>query len=78
MEGVDTAYPGDVVGLVNAAALRVGDTLYDGRRLCFPPMPTFTPEHLAVGHRPLEAIQAWHSPVRPSRCCAGPGARGAR
>ncbi|MDB1090074.1 peptide chain release factor 3 [Streptomyces sp. ACA25] len=45
---VDTAYPGDVVGLVNAAALRVGDTLYDGKRVEFPPMPTFAPEHFAV------------------------------
>ncbi len=45
---VDTAYPGDVVGLVNAAALRVGDTLYDGQPALFPPMPTFAPEHFAV------------------------------
>ncbi|MCX4549753.1 peptide chain release factor 3 [Streptomyces sp. NBC_01387] len=45
---VDTAYPGDVVGLGNAAALRVGDTLYDGPSAQFPPMPTFAPEHFAV------------------------------
>ncbi|EFE79066.1 peptide chain release factor 3 [Streptomyces filamentosus] len=45
---VDTAYPGDVVGLVNAAALRVGDTLYGGPPALFPPMPTFAPEHFAV------------------------------
>lgn len=45
---VDTAYPGDVVGLVNAAALRVGDTLYGGQPALFPPMPTFAPEHFAV------------------------------
>lgn len=45
---VDTACPGDVVGLVNAAALRVGDTLYDGSPALFPPMPTFAPEHFAV------------------------------
>ncbi|MEW2636426.1 peptide chain release factor 3 [Streptomyces sp. NPDC048389] len=45
---VDTAYPGDVVGLVNATALRVGDTLYDGPPALFPPMPTFAPEHFAV------------------------------
>lgn len=45
---VDTAYPGDVVGVVNAAALRVGDTLYDGPPALFPPMPTFAPEHFAV------------------------------
>ncbi|THA25439.1 peptide chain release factor 3 [Streptomyces sp. RKND-216] len=45
---VETAYPGDVVGLVNATALRVGDTLYSGQRAVFPPMPTFAPEHFAV------------------------------
>ncbi|WP_328329238.1 peptide chain release factor 3 [Streptomyces sp. NBC_00455] len=45
---VDIAYPGDVVGLGNAAALRVGDTLYDGPPAMFPPMPTFAPEHFAA------------------------------
>ncbi|MFH0241843.1 peptide chain release factor 3 [Streptomyces sp. HK10] len=45
---VDVAYPGDVVGLVNATALRVGDTLYTGPPAAFPPMPTFAPEHFAV------------------------------
>ncbi|RPF26148.1 peptide chain release factor 3 [Georgenia muralis] len=45
---VDLAYPGDVVGLVNATDLRVGDTLHDGRRVEFPPLPTFAPEHFAV------------------------------
>jgi len=45
---VETAYPGDVVGLVNANALRVGDTLHTGPRADFPPMPTFAPEHFAV------------------------------
>lgn len=45
---VDTAYPGDVIGLVNAAALRVGDTLYDGPAVTYPPIPSFAPEHFAV------------------------------
>ncbi|SFC41822.1 peptide chain release factor 3 [Streptomyces aidingensis] len=45
---VERAYPGDVVGLVNATALRVGDTLYTGRKAEFPPMPTFAPEHFAI------------------------------
>ncbi|MDO5731426.1 peptide chain release factor 3 [Corynebacterium sphenisci] len=42
---VDTAYPGDIVGLVNAGALAPGDTLYAGRRVQYPPMPQFAPEH---------------------------------
>ncbi|MCZ2823168.1 MULTISPECIES: peptide chain release factor 3 [unclassified Modestobacter] len=47
-ESVDTAYPGDVVGLVNANALHVGDTLYAGTKVTFPPLTTFAPEHFAV------------------------------
>jgi len=45
---VDTSYPGDVVGLINATALRVGDTLYAGKKAEFPPLPAFAPEHFAV------------------------------
>jgi peptide chain release factor 3 len=50
---VDIAYPGDVVGLVNASALRVGDTLYAATPAVFPPLPTFAPEHFAIA-RPAE------------------------
>jgi peptide chain release factor 3 len=45
---IDTAYPGDVIGLVNAAALRVGDSLYVDQPVTFPPIPSFAPEHFAV------------------------------
>jgi peptide chain release factor 3 len=45
---VDTAYPGDVVGLVNAMALAPGDTLYSGTKVQFPPIPSFAPEHFSV------------------------------
>jgi peptide chain release factor 3 len=46
---VDLAYPGDIVGLVNASALRPGDTLYDkDAPVVFPPMPSFAPENFAV------------------------------
>jgi peptide chain release factor 3 len=47
-ETVDVAYPGDVIGLVNASALRPGDTLYAGGPVEFPPIPSFAPEHFAV------------------------------
>jgi peptide chain release factor 3 len=47
-ETVDVAYPGDVIGLVNATALRPGDTLFDGSPVEFPPIPAFAPEHFAV------------------------------
>ncbi|MFO7689686.1 MAG: peptide chain release factor 3 [Cryobacterium sp.] len=42
---VDEAWPGDIVGLVNASALRVGDSLFDVDPVAFPPMPLFSPEH---------------------------------
>ncbi|MFC4564995.1 peptide chain release factor 3 [Nocardiopsis mangrovi] len=45
---IETAYPGDVIALINAQALSVGDTLYDGPRVEFPPIPSFAPEHFAV------------------------------
>ncbi len=47
-ESVDLAYPGDVVGLVNAAALGVGDTLYADVPVTYPPLTTFAPEHFSV------------------------------
>ncbi|NUS45772.1 MAG: peptide chain release factor 3 [Mycobacteriaceae bacterium] len=45
---VDTAYPGDVVGLVNATALAPGHTLFSDKKVEFPPIPSFAPEHFAV------------------------------
>jgi peptide chain release factor 3 len=45
---VEEAFPGDIVGLVNAGALRPGDTLYEAEPVTFPPIPSFAPEHFAV------------------------------
>lgn len=47
---VEEAFPGDVIGLVNAAGLRPGDAVYDGDPVRFPPLPRFAPEHFAVAH----------------------------
>ncbi|KQB83591.1 peptide chain release factor 3 [Corynebacterium oculi] len=44
-ETVETAFPGDIVGLVNAGALAPGDTIFSGRKVQYPPMPQFAPEH---------------------------------
>ncbi|MDA8074618.1 MAG: peptide chain release factor 3 [Actinomycetota bacterium] len=44
---IDVAYPGDVVGLVNASSLQIGDTLYDAEPVAFPPIATFAPELFA-------------------------------
>jgi peptide chain release factor 3 len=45
---LDTAWPGDVIGLANAAALSPGDTLYRDVPVHYPPRPSFSPEHFAA------------------------------
>ncbi len=45
---LEKAYPGDVIGLVNATALRAGDTLYVDDPVDYPQIPTFAPEHFVV------------------------------
>ena len=45
---VDFAYPGDIVGLVNASGLRIGDSLSSRGDAHFPPIPTFAPEHFRI------------------------------
>jgi peptide chain release factor 3 len=52
-ETVDTAYPGDVVGLVGASALRVGDTIFHDAPVEFPGIPSFAPEHFQTA-RPAD------------------------
>ena len=47
-ETVEEAYPGDVVGLVNANDVRVGDTLYAEVPVEYPGIPSFAPEHFSV------------------------------
>ena len=60
-ETVEEAYPGDVVGLVNATGLNLGDTIYaagpDGLAVTFPPIPRFSPEVFATA-RPLDTGRA--------------------
>jgi peptide chain release factor 3 len=46
-ETIPEAYPGDVVGLVVPGRLAIGDTLYSGRHVRFPPVPQFAAEHFA-------------------------------
>jgi peptide chain release factor 3 len=47
-ETVDEAWPGDVVGLVNATDVGVGDSLYLDPPVTFPAIPSFAPEHFRV------------------------------
>jgi peptide chain release factor 3 len=41
---IDDAWPGDIVGLVNASGLRMGDSLYSADPVTFPSIPAFAPE----------------------------------
>jgi peptide chain release factor 3 len=45
---VDEAFPGDIVALVNAAEVKVGDTLYAEVPVAYPRLPEFAPEHFHV------------------------------
>jgi peptide chain release factor 3 len=46
-ETVPEAFPGDVVGIVNPGRLAIGDTLYAGRAVRYPPIPQFPAERFA-------------------------------
>ena len=46
-EAVETAYPGDIVGLFDPGVFHLGDTLSDGPHLRFSSIPIFAPEHFA-------------------------------
>jgi peptide chain release factor 3 len=58
---LEEAFPGDVVGVVNAQDLRVGDTLYTGDPVEFPPIPTLAPEHfVTVRNRDTSRHKQFH------------------
>ncbi len=42
---VEAAWPGDIVGLWDSGALRIGDTLVEGEPLAYEGIPRFSPEH---------------------------------
>lgn len=44
---IDEAWPGDVIGILDRGALRIGDTLSAGADLEFLDIPRFPPEHFA-------------------------------
>lgn len=50
---LDEAWPGDVIGVVNAADLRVGDTVYSELPVLFPPPPRLDPCRFAVARNAL-------------------------
>jgi peptide chain release factor 3 len=44
---LDSAYPGDIVGVINPGLLAIGDTLSMEKGFRFPPLPQFQPEVFA-------------------------------
>jgi peptide chain release factor 3 len=52
-ETIEQAFPGDVIGLINAAGLQIGDTLFAGTPVEFPGVPRFEPEVFATA-RPVD------------------------
>lgn len=50
---VEEAWPGDVIGLVNASELRIGDSVFAGQAVTYPPIPVFAPELIATA-RPVD------------------------
>jgi peptide chain release factor 3 len=47
-ETLEEAYPGDVVGLVNATELRVGHALFVDQPISFGDIPSFAPNHFST------------------------------
>jgi peptide chain release factor 3 len=45
---VDEAYAGDILGVWDGGALRIGDTLVSGARFEFEGVPRFSPEHFVI------------------------------
>ncbi len=55
-EGVEDAYPGDIIGLFDPGVYHLGDTLCVGRKIKFEKIPIFAPERFARV-RPLDSMK---------------------
>jgi len=52
-DSVETAFPGDVIGINNPGNFAIGDTLYTGNsRIAYPGIPSFSPEKFAYIRNP--------------------------
>ncbi|HUP15663.1 MAG TPA: GTP-binding protein, partial [Acidimicrobiia bacterium] len=47
-DAIEVAGPGDVVGLVNAGDVQIGDSLSEDGAVAYPPIPSFAPEHFKI------------------------------
>ncbi len=46
-ETLETAFPGDIIGVMNPDLFQIGDTISTGKDFTFKPLPYFQPEHFA-------------------------------
>ncbi|MCU0540616.1 MAG: peptide chain release factor 3 [Oscillatoriaceae cyanobacterium Prado104] len=51
-ESIETAYPGDVIGLNNPGVFAIGDTIFTGQKLEYEGIPCFSPELFAYLRNP--------------------------
>jgi peptide chain release factor 3 len=51
-ESIESAYPGDVIGLNNPGVFAIGDTIYNGKKLEYEGIPCFSPELFAYLKNP--------------------------
>jgi peptide chain release factor 3 len=49
-EGVDVAYPGDIIGVMNHGTIKIGDSFSEKETLRFTGVPSFAPEHFRKVH----------------------------
>ncbi len=58
-EVVESAFPGDIVGLYDSGNFKIGDTLTEGEKLQFKGIPRFSPEMFRIVHNsdPMKAKQ---------------------
>ena len=78
-ETITDAYAGDILGIMNQGQLLIGDTLSSGKKVSFPGIPRFSPEHFCVLQvRPLGAQGFQQGPGRAAsgRRRAGPARQG--
>ncbi|MFK7979464.1 MAG: peptide chain release factor 3 [Saprospiraceae bacterium] len=56
---VESAYPGDVIGLYDSGNFKIGDSLTEGEKLHFKGIPSFSPEQFryVVNKNPLKSKQ---------------------
>ena len=58
-EIIDSAFPGDIIGLHDTGQLKIGDTITDGEALSYKGIPSFSPEifKCVINENPLKTKQ---------------------